>query len=102
MGYTEIPDITLQMIIEAGIIAPNIELYNSFDESIIGTLNENGSITLTIEGKVKNFPYPSGAARAIVNLSVNGWIFWKIKENGVLNTLSFYKERYYKNRSIRQ
>ena len=96
MGYIEVPDVTLQMIIDAGIISPNTLIYNSFDESIVGTLNKDGSITLTVDGKVKNFPYPSGAARAIVNLSVNGWIFWKIKENEVYYTLSSYKDRYYK------
>jgi len=94
MGYIEIPDVTLEMIIEAGIIAPNTAVYNTINESIIGILNRNGSITLDINGEAKNFPYPSGAARAIVNLSVNGWIFWKIMENGVLNDLTVFKKRY--------
>ena len=94
MGYIEIPDVTLEMIIEAGIIEPNTKVYNTINESVIGTLNRNGSISLNINGETKNFPYPSGAARAIVNLSVNGWVFWKIMENGVLNDLTVFKKRY--------
>ncbi|OCX54180.1 hypothetical protein BEL04_07910 [Mucilaginibacter sp. PPCGB 2223] len=96
MGYIEIADVTLQMIIDAGIILPGTSVYNSVDENIVGVLNEDGSITLDINGQLKNFPYPSGAARAIVNLSVNGWIFWKIKENNLFNTLKHYKDLYLK------
>ena len=95
MEYIEIADITLEMIIGVGIISPGTSVYNSIDENITGILNKNGSITLNINGESKNFPYPSGAARAVVNLSVNGWIFWKIKEGGQLNNLKFYKEKYF-------
>lgn len=94
MEYLEEQDITLQMIIAVGLLKPGVKLYAASDHSIQGTLNSDGSITLEIEGNTKTFPYPSGAARAIRNISVSGWIFWKVKEDGSLVDLLKYKERY--------
>jgi hypothetical protein len=48
MGYIEIQDVTLQMIIEAGFIAPDTTVYNIVNENIVGNLNKDGSITLNI------------------------------------------------------
>ncbi len=49
---------------------------------------------MNIDGSSKIFPYPSGAARAVVNLSVNGWIFWRIKINNVLKEISELRQLY--------
>lgn len=94
MKYTEVPDITLSMIIEAGILTPGTTVHAAHDEKILGTLNIDGSITLNTNNQEQTFPYPSGAARAITRTSVNGWIFWKIKDNGQTNDLSYYKKKY--------
>lgn len=94
MKYTEVPDITLRMIIEASILEAGTKVFAASDDNVTGTLNKDGSITLTIDGQPKIFPYPSGAARAITKTSVNGWIFWKINDNGSLNDLTFYKRKY--------
>lgn len=94
MKYQESPDIDLKKLIEDGYIQPNINVYASSDLNIIGLLNENGAIILRINGQERVFPYPSGAARAIVKLSVNGWKFWKIKENDKFLELSEIKKRY--------
>ncbi len=52
---------------------------------------------MSVEGNQKLYPFPSGAARALVNLSVNGWKFWKVKINNELKEISelrkIYKER---------
>lgn len=94
MTYQEKPDIDLRKLIDEGYIKPNTTVYASTDSSIEGLLDENGAITLHINGIRKLFPFPSGAARAIVNLSVNGWKFWMIKENDTLIELSEIKKRY--------
>lgn len=97
MNYIEIPDFTLQMLIEAGVIKANTKVYAK-DNNVSGIINLDGSITLEVNGKTQNFPYPSGAARAIVQKSVNGWIFWRIKESGDFKTLSEIKKEYLQNK----
>lgn len=95
MKYEEKKDIELKKLIEEGLIKPNSKVYASSVEKTEGIINKNGSISLTINGEEKNFPYPSGAARAIVKLSVNGWKFWKIKENDRFVELSEIKKGIY-------
>lgn len=99
MNYNELPDITLKMIIDSGLIKPGTKVFAAPDNDIIGTINEDGSISLTIENKQKVFPFPSGAARAIVKISVNGWLFWRIKESGQFKELSHFKKEYIKQHS---
>lgn len=94
MKYLEEQDVTLEMIIRAGLLKPGTVLYAASNNAIMGKLNSDGSISLKIDGAIKTFPYPSGAARAIRNISVSGWVFWKIKEDGKLIDLLKYKERY--------
>ena len=79
MKYEEKPDIELKKLIDEGFIKPDIKVYATSNQNIEGVLNKDGAIILKIDGSEKIFPFPSGAARAIVNLSVNGWKFWKIK-----------------------
>lgn len=92
--YLEKQDVTLEMIIKASLLSPGTLLYAACDSSIVGKLNVDGSITLNIDGASKNFPYPSGAARAVRKISVSGWVFWKVKENDKFIELIAYKERY--------
>jgi len=94
VGYTEQQDITLEMIIKAGLLESGTKVYAASDSSITGTLNEDGSIELIIKGKTKIYPYPSGAARAVRNISVSGWIFWKVMEDGKLLELLTFKKRF--------
>lgn len=81
------------MVIEAGLLKPGITVYAASDNNITGTLNGDGSIELVLNGSKKIFPYPSGAARAVKNISVSGWIFWKVKENDKLVELLKYKQQ---------
>lgn len=94
MKYNEVPDITLKMIIDSGLIKPDTKVFASSNPEISGKINQDGSISLLIENQQKNFPFPSGAARSIVKISVNGWIFWKIMDSGQLKDLSYFKKEY--------
>ncbi|WP_262914615.1 hypothetical protein [Pontibacter vulgaris] len=94
MSYNEIPSITLSMLIEKGIIEAGSEVVAAIDDEIRGTLNKNGSITLVIDDERKRYPFPSGAARAVTNTSVNGWIFWRILENGVYRDLAYFRKKF--------
>lgn len=94
MNHLEVHDITLRMIIEAGLIKAETKVFAATDDKISGVLNSDGSITLNIDNQPKNFPFPSGAARSITKTSVSGWIFWKIDDNGRINDLLFYKKKY--------
>lgn len=96
MNYQEIPGVTLKMIIDSGIIKPDTKVYGSIDHKVTGNINGDGSITLFFDHQHKTFPFPSGAARAIVKTSTNGWLFWKILEGGQYKDLSFFKNEYLK------
>lgn len=96
MKYPEVPDITLKMIIDSGLIKPDTKVFASSNPEISGKINQDGSISLFIDNQQKNFPFPSGAARSIVKISVNGWIFWKIMDSGQLKDLSHFKKEYLK------
>ncbi|MBG6111680.1 hypothetical protein IWX84_002567 [Flavobacterium sp. CG_9.10] len=99
MNYKEIPDITLKMILDIGILRIGTRVYAYTDNKITGTLDKEGAITLDLENETKIFPFPSGAARAITKTSVNGWKFWRVLENGHYNELSYYKEKYKLNKN---
>jgi len=92
--YLEQQDVTLEMIIKAGLLKPGITLYAASDNNVKGILNADGSITLVIDDIQKIFPYPSGAARAVRNISVSGWVFWKVMEDGRLIDLLSYKQKF--------
>ncbi|MES2734077.1 MAG: hypothetical protein V4714_20185 [Bacteroidota bacterium] len=91
-------EITLKMIVDAGLINADTALYSDTNPVKTAKINSDGFIEIDINGNRKLFPYPSGAARAIVNLSVNGWKFWKINLNDELKELSdlraIYKEQF--------
>jgi hypothetical protein len=92
MIYSTEPTITLSMIIDAGILSPGIKVYSVMNKQITGILNSDGSITLKIKDEIKNFPFPSGAARAIENRSLNGWIYWQVLDSGEYRDLGFFRE----------
>jgi hypothetical protein len=97
MNYHEIPGVTLKMIIDSGIIKPETKVYASLNHQITGNINGDGSITLFFDHQPKTFPFPSGAARAIVKTSINGWLFWKILDCDQYKELSYFKNEYLKN-----
>ena len=99
MKYNETPDITLKMIIDSGLIKPDTKVFASINHEIIGKINQDGSITLFIDNLQKTFLFPSGAARAIVKMSVNGWLFWQILESDQFKELSYFKKEYLKKSS---
>lgn len=101
MAYKEIPDVTLKMIINAGIIEIGTKVYSSPNNDISGTIDKDGAITFEINNKIKTFPFPSGAARAITKTSVNGWIYWRILNDGIYYELSDYKRKYKQTESQR-
>ncbi len=90
-------EITLKMLLDEGIVENGTVFYSDTKPVKIAKINSEGYIELNIDGSLKVFPFPSGAARALVNLSVNGWKFWKIKINNELKEISelrqLYKER---------
>jgi len=75
----DLTEITLKMLLDEGIIEKGTVLYSDTNPTKTAKINSDGFIDLNIDGSQKLNPFPSGAARALVNLRVNGWKFWKIK-----------------------
>lgn len=88
-------NVTLSMLIDRGIILPGAELVCP-NPKVSGTLNLDGSITVTIEGKEKNFQYLSGAARYIEKRSLNGWLYWSTVIDGKKRNLGDFRDQYLK------
>ena len=88
------PTITLKMIIDAGILKPNSVVYSSLNKHITGTLNADGSLSILINKEIKTFPFCSGAARAVEDRSLNGWIYWLIEDEDELKPLDYYRTKY--------
>jgi hypothetical protein len=88
------PTITLEMIINQGLISPDIPVYGPNSKTSTGILNDNGSISVTVLGKAKTYPYPSGAARAIEKISLNGWLYWHVNDNGTYRNLDYFRKKY--------
>lgn len=101
MKYKETPDITLKMIINAGIVKTGTKVYSSPNNEVVGILDKEGAITIKINDEIKTFAFPSGAGRAITKKSINGWKYWRILDNGTYNELSYYKEKYKQNQGQR-
>ena len=96
MDYSETPGVTLKMIIDSGTIKPDTTIYASQKYQITGKINGDGSITIFFDNQTKTFPFPSGAARAIVKTSINGWLFWKIFDGSQYKDLSYFRDEYIK------
>ncbi|MBD1395498.1 restriction system modified-DNA reader domain-containing protein [Mucilaginibacter glaciei] len=94
MKFIEQQDITLEMVINAGLLKPGIILNAASDTNITGILNIDGSIELIIKSSKKVFPSPSGVARAVRNISVSGWVFWKVLEGEKFVERIKYKQKY--------
>lgn len=94
MGFIEYTNITLKMILDSGLIEPGTCIYSSSQPQVKGKINSDGSITLLLDKEDKVFQSPSGAARAVVKLSVNGWIFWKLLINNEYKELSVLRKLY--------
>lgn len=94
MEFIEYTNVTLKMLIDAGVIKADTEIYSSSQPEIIGKIKSNGSISILLGSQYKTFHSPSGAAKAILKVSVNGWIFWKILFENEYKELSFLRELY--------
>lgn len=89
----ELTEITLKMIVQAGLLQPETNIYSSTKPPVSAKINSDGSITVSFN---RTFPSPSGAAKAITNSSINGWKFWRVLVNNEHKELSFFREEYKK------
>lgn len=94
MSFIEYTEISLKMIVESGLITPGTVIYSSSEPQATAKINADGSVSLYINGSLKTYAYPSGAARAVTKLSVNGWTFWKIAVENEYKELAFLREQF--------
>lgn len=95
MSFIDFTSITLKMLIDSHILKPGQVIYPMKGKmKVEGVLNEDGTISMTINTKIRHFLSPSGAAKAVENKSVNGWIYWGVKENNALVELSTFRLKF--------
>ena len=91
--HLEKTNVTLKMLIESEILSPGLELVCA-NPNVHGILNSDGSIKIMMDGKEKIFPFLSGAARYIEKRSLNGWIYWQVRNGEGRTDLSAFRDAY--------
>ncbi|MEJ5829053.1 hypothetical protein V7S65_20990 [Chitinophaga sp. CCNWYY40] len=91
-------NVTLKMLLDTKILSQGQQIFCTKPD-IHGILNEDGSITIIIEGKQKGFDFLSGAARHIEKRSLNGWTYWWVVVNGEKYSLDGFRDQYLKTQS---
>ncbi|SFT74894.1 hypothetical protein SAMN05216474_2138 [Lishizhenia tianjinensis] len=86
-------EITIEDLIKNDLLQPSTDLYKVKTGEKLGKLNENGTITVVSDGVEKTYEYPSGAARWIEKLSLNGWTYWGIKKGQEIVSLNELREK---------
>lgn len=67
--------------------------FNSIDYEC--RIIDGGKIELTVNSNVTYWGFPSGPAKFLTKISVNGWIRWYVLEDGDKIFLSELRSRYY-------
>ena len=80
-------------LIKNDLLQPSTDLYKVKTGEKLGKLNQNGTITVVSNGIEKTYEYPSGAARWIEKLSLNGWTYWGVKKGKEIVPLSELREK---------
>ena len=69
-------------LVAAGIIPPGTELFGRGDLSVRATVTPEGNID--VNGRI--WDSPSGAAKAILGHSSNGWSYWRTRDGRRINS----------------
>ena len=69
-------------LVAAGIIPPGTELFGRGDSSVRATVTPEGNIA--VNGRI--WDSPSGAAKAILGHSSNGWSYWRTRDGLRINS----------------
>lgn len=80
--------ISLKMLIEAGILHEGQEIYPLNGKPVVGIIQANGKVEVTLNSQKKSYLSLSGAARGVEDLSINGWNYWYTKQDGRNKVLS--------------
>jgi len=56
-------------------------------------INQDGTITLTLDGLKKTFNSPTSAAVFCTGISTNGWIWWQVRVGSELKSLDYYRKK---------
>lgn len=88
-------EITLKMLFDSGIIKEGMIFFAVTDENRTAKINSEGSLEFELNGNNVSFPFPSGAAKALTGLNVNGWKFWKTIVNDETLEISDFRKMYF-------
>jgi hypothetical protein len=86
-------DITIGDLINNELLEPSTDLYKVKTGEKLGKLNQNGTISVVSNGIEKIAEDPSGAARWIEKISLNGWTYWGVKKGQKIVSLSELREK---------
>lgn len=74
--------VTVKMLIDAGKLTVGQKIYPLNGKPVYGIILSDGKIEVELNSKKKNYISLSGAARAVEDLSINGWTYWYTDANG--------------------
>ncbi|TBO42253.1 restriction system modified-DNA reader domain-containing protein [Pedobacter kyonggii] len=96
MSNIELTEVTLKMILDAGILKPGTRLFASTHPNVNALLTGDGKINIDFDGQIRTFDFLSGAARSLTNLSLNGWKFWSVEIDNEWKEVSYLRELFIK------
>lgn len=95
VDLVDVPGVTIKAIVDAGVITADTTLVGGKRNEYTGTITADGLIQLiTKNSQLKEYASPSGAARAVTGLHLNGWLYWKVLDSGIYKELAYYREQY--------
>ena len=95
MKPLELSNITLKMLIDNAIIHSGEVIVCMKNRGISGKILDDGLISLEMENSTVTYLSLSGAAKAVENISINGWTYWGIIKNEEIQDLATYRKRFY-------
>lgn len=74
----ELTEVTIKDLVDSRILKPGTELFldNIENKCYSCKVNNDSKLVVNYKNSTKEWDYPSGAAKSIINISINGWIKW--------------------------
>lgn len=86
--------VTIKMLLDAGRLNVGQKIHPLNGKAVFGVILADGKIEVELNSRKKSYISLSGAARAVEDLSVNGWTYWYTDVDGQKKPLTETRTEY--------
>lgn len=100
----QLTEITIKDLVGAQFLKPGTRLFldNYDSEKYSCEVTEDSMLLVKYNNSIKKWPFPSGAAKSILGINMNGWIKWYLlKENNERVYLADLRSQYFNKKNIK-